>query len=126
MMIMFFFILMKNKIAAILDFDDMSYGPFLLDIAMTLCFWCSIGSEFQIDYAKQFLHEYQITRKMFLTNDEWNLLELYCYMTMFHQMLFTIQSRDHRKVTIEMIEELLLPIKQISCSIKKIFINTYT
>jgi Ser/Thr protein kinase RdoA (MazF antagonist) len=117
---------MKNKIAAILDFDDMSYGPFLLDIAMTLCFWCSIGSEFQIDYAKQFLHEYQITRKMFLTNDEWNLLELYCYMTMFHQMLFTIQSRDHRKVTIEMIEELLLPIKQISCSIKKIFINTYT
>jgi hypothetical protein len=51
-----------------------------VDIAMTLCFWCSIGSKFQIDYAKQFLHEYQIARKMFLTNDEWNLLELYCYL----------------------------------------------
>jgi Ser/Thr protein kinase RdoA (MazF antagonist) len=104
----------ENQIVAVLDFDDMSYGPFLLDLAMALCFWCSIGSQFQIDYAKQFLTEYQTARKMLLTNDEWNLLELYCYMTMFHQMLFTIQSRDNREVNDEMIEELLLPIEQIS------------
>jgi Ser/Thr protein kinase RdoA (MazF antagonist) len=104
----------ENKIAAVLDFDDMSFGPFLIDIAMTLCFWCSTGSEFRIDYAKEFLIEYQNTRNMLLTNDEWNLLELYCYMTIFHQILFTIQLRDSRKGAEEMIEELLLPIEQIA------------
>lgn len=104
----------QNKIAAVLDFDDMSFGSFLIDIAMTLCFWCSIGSEFRTDYAKEFLIEYQNARNMLLIDDEWNFLELYCYMTMFHQLLFVIQSQDCREVTDDMIEELLLPIEQIS------------
>ena len=102
----------QNQLAAVLDFDDMSFGPFLLDIAMTLSFWCSIGSKFQIDYAKEFLKEYQITRNRLLTNEEWDCLELYCYMTMLHQILFTIES--NRTIANEMIEELLLPIEQIS------------
>jgi len=104
----------QNKIVAVLDFDDMSFGPFLIDIAMSLCFWSSIGPTFHTDYAKEFLIQYQNARNMLLTNDEWNLLELYCYMVMFHQLLFTIQSRDRREVTDEMIEELLLPLEQIS------------
>ncbi|CAF1105541.1 unnamed protein product [Adineta steineri] len=66
------------------------------------------------DYAKQFLIEYQHTRKMSLTNDEWNLLELYCYMTIFHQILFIIHLQDNEKIINEMINELLLPIEEIS------------
>ncbi|CAF1073068.1 unnamed protein product [Rotaria magnacalcarata] len=104
----------QNKIAAVLDFDDMSFGPFLIDIAMTLCFWCSCGSKFNTDYAKTFLIEYQKARNMPLTNDEWNLLELYCYMTMFHQILFAIQSRDSGRMISETINELILPTEQIS------------
>ncbi|CAF1026708.1 unnamed protein product [Adineta steineri] len=104
----------QNKIAAVLDFNDISFGPFLIDIAMTLCFWCSCGPKFNTDYAKQFLIEYQQTRKMSLTNDEWNLLELYCYMTIFHQILFIIQLQDNEKIINEMINELLLPIEEIS------------
>ncbi|CAF1415171.1 unnamed protein product [Rotaria sp. Silwood1] len=104
----------QNKIAAVLDFDDLSFGPFLIDIAMTLCFWCSCGPKFNTDYAKTFLMKYQNARCMLLTNDEWNLLELYCYMTMFDQILFTIQSRDSGRVIDEMINELILPIEQIS------------
>ncbi|CAF2597974.1 unnamed protein product [Rotaria sp. Silwood2] len=104
----------QNKIAAVLDFDDLSFGPFLIDIATTLCFWCSCGSKFNTDYAKEFLMEYQNARNMLLTDDEWNLLELYCYMTMFDQILFTIQSRDNGRVIDEMINGLLLPIEQIS------------
>ncbi|CAF0997657.1 unnamed protein product [Rotaria sordida] len=104
----------QNKIAAVLDFDDMSFGPFLMDIAMTLCLWCSCGSKFNTDYAKEFLIEYQNARNMLLTNDEWNLLELYCYMTMFDQILFTIESRDSGRIIDEMINELILPIEQIS------------
>lgn len=104
----------RKKIAAVLDFDELSFGPFLIDIAMTLCFWCSIGTEFRIDYVKQFLFEYQNARKMLLTNDEWNLLELYCYLTKFHQILSTIQSELSQKIIEDMVEELLLPIEHIS------------
>jgi Ser/Thr protein kinase RdoA (MazF antagonist) len=104
----------QNKIAAVLDFDDMSFGPFIIDIAMTLCFSCSVGSEFRVDYAKQFLIQYENARNMLLTNDEWNLLELYCYMTMLHQILFTIQLPDSRGMMNDMIEELIHSIEQIS------------
>ena len=101
----------------------MSFGPFLLDLAMTLCFWSSLQSKFQINYAKEFLHEYQIARKMPLTNEEWDRLELYCYMTMFHQILFTIQSRDeHPDTADEMIEQLLSPLEGIANSSKN-FVN---
>jgi len=104
----------RKKIAAVLDFDELSFGPFLIDIAMTLCFWCSIGSEFRIDYVKHFLIEYQNARKMLLTNEEWDLLELYCYLTMFHQILSTIQSQLSRQIIEEMVDTLLLPIERIS------------
>lgn len=104
----------QTQIAAVLDFDDMSHGPFLIDIAMTLCFWCSCGSKFNKEYAKGFLIEYQNARNMLLTSDEWNLLELYCFMTMFHQILFSIQSRDSGRPIDDMINELLLPIEQIA------------
>jgi Ser/Thr protein kinase RdoA (MazF antagonist) len=104
----------QNKLAAVLDFDDMSFGPFLIDIAMAICFWCSCGSQMNTDYARQFLIEYQNTRNISLTNDEWDLLELYCYMTIFHQILFTIQSQDSGRDIEKMINELLLPIEQIS------------
>ena len=104
----------QNKIAAVLDFDDMSFGPFLIDIAMTICFWCLRGSTFDINYVKQFLIEYQNGRNLLLTNDEWNLLELYCYMAMLHQILFTIRSKDSGRVIDEIINQLLLPIEQIS------------
>lgn len=105
----------ENRIVAVLDFDDMSFGPYLLDIAMTLGFWSSIGSKFQLNYAREFLREYQQQRNQSLTDEEWNLLELYCYMTMFHQILFTIQSRDqHREIADDMIEELLSPLEFIA------------
>lgn len=105
----------RNQLLAVLDFDDMSFGPFLLDLAMTLCFWSSLQSKFQINYAQVFLREYQLTRKIPLTNDEWDRLELYCYMTMFHQILFTIQSRDeHPDTADEMIEQLLTPLEDIA------------
>jgi Ser/Thr protein kinase RdoA (MazF antagonist) len=104
----------QNKIAAVLDFDDMSFGPFLIDIAMSLCFWCVSGSELNTDYVKVYLIEYQNARTMLLTDDEWNLLELYCYMTMFHQILFTIEVRDNGIVNDAMFNELLLPIEKIS------------
>jgi Ser/Thr protein kinase RdoA (MazF antagonist) len=104
----------RKKIAAVVDFDEMFFGPFLIDIAMTLCFWCSTGSEFRIDYVKEFLIEYQNARNMLLTNDEWDLLELYCYLTMFHQILCTIRSQFSQKVIDDMVDVLLLPIEHIS------------
>lgn len=104
----------QNKIAAVLDFDDMCFGPFLIDIAMTLCFWCSRGPHFDFDYAKEFLVEYQLARKMQLTNDEKALLELYCYIVMLHQILFVVQLKDNERIGVSAINELLLPIEQIS------------
>jgi hypothetical protein len=51
---------------------------------------------------------------MLLTDDEWNFLELYCYMGIFHQILFTIESRDNGRIIDEMVDELLLPIEEIA------------
>ena len=45
----------ERKLAAVLDFDDMYVGPLLIDIAMTMCLWSSIGSQFNFDSAKEFL-----------------------------------------------------------------------
>ncbi|UJR38474.1 hypothetical protein I4U23_031142 [Adineta vaga] len=103
----------EKKIAAVLDFDDMYIGPLLIDIAMTLCLWCGIGSKFNIDYAKEFLTVYQNERGMLLTENEWNLLEIYCYLTVLNQILFTIEVEECAKPIEDMINELLLPIEHI-------------
>ena len=49
-----------------------------------------------------------------LTDDEWNLLELYCYLTIFNQILFVIESEKSAKSSQEMINELLIPIECIA------------
>ena len=103
----------QKKLVAVLDFDDMYIGPLLIDLAMTLSLWCSVGSEFKMDYAKQFLLNYQQERGMSLTIDEWNLLELYCYLTILNQILFTIEAEKDSKSTRDMINELLAPIEDI-------------
>ena len=43
-------------------------------------------------YAKEFVRVYQLERRMSLTETEWNLLELFCYFTIFSQGLFIIES----------------------------------
>lgn len=107
------FSLNENKISAILDFDDMYIGPFLIDLSLTLCLWSAVGSTFDFNYAKEFLIIYQNERKMLLTNDEWNLLELFCYLTILNQILFVIEAENCAKPMRNMINELLLPIEQI-------------
>lgn len=104
----------ENKLAAVLDFDDMHIGPLLIDLAMTLCLWCGIGSKFNFEYAKEFLIVYQNERKMLLTDEEWNLLEIYCYLTILNQILFVIEAEECAKPSRDMINELLLPIEQIA------------
>lgn len=108
------FSLDERKLVAVLDFDDMYVGPLLIDIALTLCLWSSIGSQFNFDYAKEFLRVYQEERQMRLTEDEWNLLEVYCYLTILNQILFVIQSEKSAKRPDEMINELLLPLESIA------------
>ncbi|CAF0735101.1 unnamed protein product [Adineta steineri] len=103
-----------NKLVAILDFDDMYIGSLLTDLSMTLCLWCGIGSEFNFDYAKEFLILYQNERQMLLTEDEWNLLEIYCYLTILNQILFVIEAEECAKPAKDMINELLLPIEHIA------------
>jgi Ser/Thr protein kinase RdoA (MazF antagonist) len=104
----------EKKIAAILDFDDMYVGPLLIDVAMCLCLWCGIGSKFNFEYAKEFLNIYQNEREMLLTDDEWNLLETYCYLTILNQILFTAEAEQSGKPKRDMINELLLPIEHIA------------
>jgi len=104
----------ENKIAAVLDFDDMYIGPLLIDLSLTLCLWCGIGSIFNFEYAKEFLIVYQNERQMLLTDDEWNLLENFCYLTILNQILFVIESEQFGKPRRNMINELLLPIEHIA------------
>lgn len=103
----------EQRLAAVLDFDDMYIGPLLFDLAMTLPLWCAIGSELQMNYIREFLIVYQSERQMRLTDDEWNLLEIYCYLTVFNQILFTIESEQCGKPKRDMINELLLPIEHL-------------
>ncbi len=44
----------ENKLAAVLDFDDMYIGPLLNDLALCLWLWCRIGSTLNFEYAKEF------------------------------------------------------------------------
>lgn len=104
----------ENKIAAVLDFDDMYIGPLLIDLAMTLCLWCGIGSKFNFEYAREFLFIYQNAREMLLTEDEWNLLQTFCYLTVLNQILFSIEAEQCAKPLKNMINELLLPIECIA------------
>jgi len=116
------FCLNENKIAAVLDFDDMYIGPLLIDLALTLCLWSGIGSKFQFEYAKKFLIIYQNEREMLLTDNEWNLLDIYCYLTILNQILFVIEADECTKSTRDMINELLLPIEDIGKE-KKMFLD---
>jgi Ser/Thr protein kinase RdoA (MazF antagonist) len=104
----------ENKLAAVLDFDDMFIGPLLNDLAMSLCSWCGIGSTLNFEYVKEFLIVYQNERQMLLTDDEWNLLEVYCYLTVLNQILFVIEADECAKPMRNMINELLLPIEQLA------------
>ena len=104
----------EQRLAAVLDFDDMYIGPLLIDLAMTLPLWCSIGSEIQMNYVEEFLIIYQNERQMSLTKAEWNLLEIYCYLTVFNQILFTIEAEHGDKSIRNMINELLLPIEHLA------------
>ncbi|CAF3469715.1 unnamed protein product [Rotaria sp. Silwood1] len=104
----------ENKLAAVLDFDDMYVGPLLIDLALTLCLWCGIGSIFNFEYAREFLFTYQNAREMLLTDDEWNLLETFCYLTILNQILFVIEAEQCAKPSENMINELLLPIEHIA------------
>jgi Ser/Thr protein kinase RdoA (MazF antagonist) len=108
------FSLNENKIGAVLDFDDMYIGPLLIDLAMTLCLWCGVGSQFNFEYAKEFLILYQNEREMLLTENEWNLLETYSYLTILNQILFVIEVKECAKPMRNMINELLLPIEDIA------------
>ncbi|CAF2043306.1 unnamed protein product [Rotaria magnacalcarata] len=108
------FSLDENKIAAVLDFDDMYIGPLLIDLAVTLCLWCGTGSIFNFEYAREFLFVYQNEREMLLTDDEWNLLKTFCYLTILNQILFSIQAKECAKSVRNMINELLLPIECIA------------
>ena len=49
-----------------------------------------------------------------LTDDEWNLLETYCYLTILNQILFVIEAEQCAKPVRNMINELLLPIEHIA------------
>jgi Ser/Thr protein kinase RdoA (MazF antagonist) len=100
----------------------MYVGPLLIDLAMCLCLWCGIGSNFNFEYAKEFLDIYQKEREMVLTDDEWNLLELYCYFTILNQILFTIETKECAKPARIMINELLLPIEHIA-NAEKMFLE---
>ncbi len=51
---------------------------------------------------------------MCLTDDEWNLLEIYCYLTILNQILFVIEADECAKPMRNMIIELLLPIEQLA------------
>jgi len=59
---------------------------------------------------------------MLLTDDEWNLLETYCYLTIFNQILFVIEADECAKPRENMINELLLPIEDIVKE-KKMFLD---
>lgn len=102
-----------QKLAAVLDFDDMYIGPLLIDVAMVVCLWCSVGSQVQWEYVCECLRVYQKARGLALTEEEWNLLEIYCYLTILNQVLFTIEAEECAKPMEEMLTELLLPIEQI-------------
>ena len=104
----------EQRLAAVLDFDDMYIGPLLIDLAMTLCLWCAIGSQLRMDYIRECLIVYQTERKMSLTDSEWNLLEIYCYLTILNQILFTIEADRCARPRQNMINELLLPIEHLA------------
>ena len=103
----------EEKLAAVLDFDDMYVGPLLIDLAMTMCLWCGVGPHYNFDYAKEFVRVYQIERRMPLTDREWNLLELFCYLTILNQVLFVVESETSAELSRQMIEELLNPLEEI-------------
>ncbi|CAF1040721.1 unnamed protein product, partial [Didymodactylos carnosus] len=77
------------------------------------------GDNFNEEYLKILLMEYENGRKMKLTDKEWDLLLPYCYLITFNQILFTIPTDDKdnieatTKIT-DMLITLLLPIEQLS------------
>ena len=103
----------EEKLLAVLDFDDMYVGPLLIDLAMTLCLWCSVGCRFNFAYAREFLRVYQVERQMPLTEKEWSLLEIFCYLTLLNQVLFVAEAEKEEEESRAMIEALLSPLEDI-------------
>ncbi|CAF1613782.1 unnamed protein product, partial [Didymodactylos carnosus] len=64
----------SKTLTAVLDFDDMYYGSFIIDLSSAMCFWCFTGDNFNEEYLKILLMEYENGRKMKLTDKEWDLL----------------------------------------------------
>ncbi len=64
---------------------------------------------------------YQNERQMLLTDAEWNLLEIYCYLTILNQILFVIEVDECAKPIRNMIIELILPIEQFGKKRKMFF-----
>lgn len=101
----------KRATAAVLDFDEVSYGPFIFDVAVTLGHWCSKGSQFSVEYIRAFLHEYGQARQLLLTEDELKLLLVYCALTTLAQIKYFIHSDRDLQERKKMIEETLRPVE---------------
>jgi Ser/Thr protein kinase RdoA (MazF antagonist) len=54
----------KNKISAIIDFDNGYIGPLVLDLGKAIMFFCSKNKKFDLNKAKMIINSYKKVRKL--------------------------------------------------------------
>ena len=86
----------KNKITAILDFDDLSYQPFIADIGVSLWWWLYMNKEkdFKALFNK-YLKEYQKHRK--LSKKEIEFLPLFIRTRNITVMMYDLNNKKSQR-----------------------------
>jgi homoserine kinase type II len=86
----------KKKITAILDFDDLSYHPFVADIGISLWWWLFMNKDTDCKVLiNKYLKEYQKYRK--LSKKEIEYLPLFIQMRNINVLMYDLTSKRSKK-----------------------------
>ncbi|MDD4409744.1 MAG: phosphotransferase [Candidatus Pacebacteria bacterium] len=104
----------KKKITAILDFDDLSYHPFVADIGISLWWWLFMNRDKDCkSLIVKYLKEYQKYRK--LSAEEIGFLPLFIQMRNINVLMYDLSSKRSKKEWKELLDfsEVLTMIKTL-------------
>jgi homoserine kinase type II len=93
----------KKRITAILDFDDLSYHPFVADIGISLWWWLFMNKDKDCKVLiNKYLKEYQKHRK--LSKKEIEYLPLFIQMRNINVLMYDLSSKRSKKEWRELLD----------------------
>lgn len=93
----------KNRITAILDFDDLSYHPFVADIGISLWWWLFMNKDKDCKaLLNKYLKEYQKHNK--LSKKEIEYLPLFIQMRNIHVLMYDLNYKKSKKEWKELLD----------------------